>query len=136
MEGEERPEGYWMRCVQGAVPDGLQGTLFRCRGQRVGARRVQTGAGRYPGRWLAGRHPPSSLRADTRRADICRATMPPPPGLTHAPNRTQRRNGPGKFKIGSDTVQHPYDGDSLLMSVAFPGDGRAYCRSRFVRTAE
>lgn len=29
VEAQEQPEGYWMRCVQGAVPRELQGTLFR-----------------------------------------------------------------------------------------------------------
>lgn len=45
------------------------------------------------------------------------------------------RNGPGKFKVGGQEIGHPYDGDALITSVAFK-DGRAFCRSRFVQTAE
>lgn len=30
VEAQEEPEGYWLECVQGAVPQGLRGTLFRC----------------------------------------------------------------------------------------------------------
>ncbi|KAL4425965.1 hypothetical protein ABPG75_009981 [Micractinium tetrahymenae] len=74
VETQEEPEGYWMECVQGAVPQGLRGTLFR--------------------------------------------------------------NGPGRFTVGQDPIDHPYDGDGLVLSIAFPGDGRAFFRSRFVRTAE
>ena len=45
------------------------------------------------------------------------------------------RNGPGKFTVGSDKVQHPYDGDGLILSIAIR-DGKAFFRSRFVKTAE
>ena len=45
------------------------------------------------------------------------------------------RNGPGKFAVGSDKVQHPYDGDGLILSIAIR-DGKAFFRSRFVKTAE
>ncbi|GIL62273.1 hypothetical protein Vafri_16563 [Volvox africanus] len=46
------------------------------------------------------------------------------------------RNGPGRFSRGPDVHGHPYDGDGLVASVAFPGDGRAFFRSAFVRTLE
>lgn len=37
--------------------------------------------------------------------------------------------------MGADKISHPYDGDGLILSIAFRG-GRAHFRSRFVRTAE
>ena len=40
-----------------------------------------------------------------------------------------RRNGPGKFAIGSERVAHPLDGDGLVASVSFI-NGRAFFRSR------
>jgi all-trans-8'-apo-beta-carotenal 15,15'-oxygenase len=46
------------------------------------------------------------------------------------------RNGPGSFAVGGERVQHPYDGDALVLSLAFDGTGRVFFRSRFVRTAE
>ncbi|GIM09572.1 hypothetical protein Vretimale_13395 [Volvox reticuliferus] len=46
------------------------------------------------------------------------------------------RNGPGRFSRGPDVHGHPYDGDGLVASVAFPGDGRAFFRSAAVRTLE
>ncbi|EFJ53253.1 hypothetical protein VOLCADRAFT_115826 [Volvox carteri f. nagariensis] len=55
-----------------------------------------------------------------------------PAGLTG----TFFRNGPGCFTRGQDSAGHPYDGDGLVASVALPGDGRAFFRSAFVRTAE
>jgi len=45
------------------------------------------------------------------------------------------RNGPGKFTVGSSKIDHPYDGDGLVASLAFK-DGKAFFRSRFVRTPE
>ncbi|PRW59430.1 Apocarotenoid-15,15 -oxygenase [Chlorella sorokiniana] len=54
-----------------------------------------------------------------------------PPELTG----TLFRNGPGRFSVGGQPFQHPYDGDGFILSIAFK-DGRAFFRSRFVRTAE
>lgn len=48
---------------------------------------------------------------------------------------TLYRNGPGKFQIGDDKVEHPYDADGIIASIAFR-DGCAYFRSRFVETRE
>lgn len=45
------------------------------------------------------------------------------------------RNGPGRFSVGGEPFQHPYDGDGLILSIAFK-DGRAFFRSRFVCTSE
>lgn len=45
------------------------------------------------------------------------------------------RNGPGRFTINGKAISHPYDGDGLVTSTAISG-GRAFFRSRFVRTAE
>ncbi len=39
------------------------------------------------------------------------------------------------MEIGDAVIDHPYDADGLVCSIAFK-DGRAYFRSRFVRTAE
>ena len=59
------------------------------------------------------------------------STLAPSP-----PTRVRRRrNGPGKFTIGGDKISHPYDGDGLVLSIAFRG-GKAHFRSRFVQTAE
>ncbi|KAK9834272.1 hypothetical protein WJX81_002370 [Elliptochloris bilobata] len=45
------------------------------------------------------------------------------------------RNGPGVFTIGGQELAHPFDGHGLVVSIAFRG-GRAFMRSRFVRTEE
>lgn len=45
------------------------------------------------------------------------------------------RNGPGKFTLGGKKIDHPYDGDGFVASVAFK-DGAAFYRSRFVQTPE
>jgi all-trans-8'-apo-beta-carotenal 15,15'-oxygenase len=45
------------------------------------------------------------------------------------------RNGPGRFSIGTTPIDHPYDGDGLVASLAFK-KGKAYFRSRFVSTPE
>lgn len=45
------------------------------------------------------------------------------------------RNGPGEFVIGGQELAHPFDGHGLVASIAFRG-GRAFMRSRFVRTEE
>lgn len=37
--------------------------------------------------------------------------------------------------MGTDQYSHPYDGDGLIVSVSFK-DGRAFLRSRFIRTPE
>ncbi len=44
------------------------------------------------------------------------------------------RNGPGLFEVGDQSLQHPFDGDGLICAFAFPGDGRAHFRNRYVRT--
>ena len=45
------------------------------------------------------------------------------------------RNGSNRFECGGYKVDHPYDGDGFLASLAIK-DGRAYFRSRFVGTFE
>lgn len=49
---------------------------------------------------------------------------------------TLYRNGPGSFAVGGERLGHPYDGDALVLSLAFDGSGRVFFRSRFVVTAE
>lgn len=49
---------------------------------------------------------------------------------------TYYRNGPAKYTVGSDQVQHPFDGDGMILGVTFYGDGTAFVRYRFVRTAK
>ena len=44
------------------------------------------------------------------------------------------RNGPGLLDINGYPVNHPFDGDGMINSIAFR-HGRAYYRNRFVRTA-
>ncbi|EKX55182.1 hypothetical protein GUITHDRAFT_98962 [Guillardia theta CCMP2712] len=44
------------------------------------------------------------------------------------------RNGPGKFELGTNKLQHPLDGDGLVSAFTFAGDGTCLLRSRFVRT--
>ena len=44
---------------------------------------------------------------------------------------TYFRNGPGLIQEG----RHVFDGDGMVFRIAFPGDGRAHFRNRFVRTA-
>lgn len=48
---------------------------------------------------------------------------------------TYFRNGPAKFKVGADQIQHPFDGDGMVAAVTFDGAGNAHFRNRFVRTA-
>lgn len=45
------------------------------------------------------------------------------------------RNGPGIFEIGGQRINQPFDGDGMLASFAFPGEGRPpfFC-NRLVRT--
>ncbi len=45
------------------------------------------------------------------------------------------RNGPGKFNLGGKRIEHPYDGDGLVASIAFK-NGTAFFKSRFVQTPE
>ncbi len=44
------------------------------------------------------------------------------------------RNGPGLLDVNGQRLHHPFDGDGLVCSFAF-AHGRAFFRSRFVRTA-
>ncbi|MBE9078827.1 carotenoid oxygenase family protein [Romeria aff. gracilis LEGE 07310] len=60
--------------------------------------------------------------------DEVEGTIPP------ALSGTIFRNGPGLLDIGGYPVRHPFDGDGLISSIAF-SQGRAFYRSRFVRTA-
>ena len=46
---------------------------------------------------------------------------------------TLYRNGPGRLERGGQWVQHPFDGDGMILAVGFH-EGRAYLRNRFVRT--
>ena len=124
MEVEEEPEGYYLELVQGEVPRELHGTLFR-RGsgmQGLGA----SSAGRLL-RVVA--HPSIGSGCAAYRQPAAALMVPHP---FHA---LPRRNGPGRFSVGGEAFQHPYDGDGLILSIAFQ-DGRAFFRSRFVRTAE
>ena len=47
---------------------------------------------------------------------------------------TLYRNGPGRLERGGQWVQHPFDGDGMVLAVGFHR-GRAHLRNRFVRTA-
>ncbi len=53
-----------------------------------------------------------------------------PPALSG----TVFRNGPGLTDINGYRLQHPFDGDGMISSMAI-ADGRAFYRNRFVRTA-
>jgi all-trans-8'-apo-beta-carotenal 15,15'-oxygenase len=46
---------------------------------------------------------------------------------------TLYRNGPGLLDINGIPIHHPFDGDGMVNAFAFK-DGRAYFRSRYVRT--
>lgn len=132
VEGREEPEGYWLECVQGAVPADLCGTLFRCAGRALAALGWAAPVRRPALLLLAAGVPCSLQRARMHRTEHCRRTDIT---LPLAPASHPRRNGPGKFKVGGQEVGHPYDGDGMIHSIAFKA-GRAYCRSRFVQTAE
>jgi all-trans-8'-apo-beta-carotenal 15,15'-oxygenase len=43
------------------------------------------------------------------------------------------RNGPGRLDVKGQPFGHPFDGDGMIVSLAFR-DGRAFFRNRFVRT--
>jgi len=43
------------------------------------------------------------------------------------------RNGPGILDVGGQRLRHPFDGDGMINAIAF-SQGRAYFRSRFVKT--
>ena len=45
------------------------------------------------------------------------------------------RNGPGRVRIGDDVYDHPFDGDGMVLRVAF-GEGAVRYRNRYVRTRE
>lgn len=48
---------------------------------------------------------------------------------------TLLRNGPGLFEIGGRKVPQPFDGDGMVLSICFPGQGRCpFIANRFVRT--
>ncbi|RMF21073.1 MAG: Apocarotenoid-15,15'-oxygenase, partial [Cyanobacteria bacterium J083] len=44
------------------------------------------------------------------------------------------RNGPGLLDINGMPIQHPFDGDGMICSIAFKS-GKAYFCNRFIRTA-
>jgi all-trans-8'-apo-beta-carotenal 15,15'-oxygenase len=44
------------------------------------------------------------------------------------------RNGPAKFRIGSDIVCHPWDGDGMISAITFDENQKIWFRNRFVRT--
>lgn len=43
------------------------------------------------------------------------------------------RNGPGLLDVNGERLHHPFDGDGMIVKVAF-NNGRAHFRNRFVRT--
>lgn len=43
------------------------------------------------------------------------------------------RNGPGLLDVNGQPIHHPFDGDGMIVKVAFK-NGRAHFRNRFVRT--
>ncbi|MEM7608977.1 MAG: carotenoid oxygenase family protein [Myxococcota bacterium] len=45
------------------------------------------------------------------------------------------RNGPGRVRIGDDVYHHPFDGDGMVIRVAFEANAVRY-RNRYVRTRE
>ncbi|KAJ9506138.1 hypothetical protein QJQ45_016522, partial [Haematococcus lacustris] len=47
---------------------------------------------------------------------------------------TLLRNGPGLFEVGGRSVPQPFDGDGMVCSVSFNGQGKAFFRNRYVRT--
>ena len=40
------------------------------------------------------------------------------------------RNGPAKFRVGSDQIMHPFDGDGMVVALTFDGQGSAHFRSK------
>jgi len=48
---------------------------------------------------------------------------------------TLLRNGPAMYEIGGKKIPQPFDGDGMLATFCFPGNGRApFFTNRFVRT--
>ena len=45
---------------------------------------------------------------------------------------TLLRNGPGGIQVHGTPLKHPIDGDGVVATLAFPGDGRVHFRSRYV----
>ena len=43
------------------------------------------------------------------------------------------RNGPAKFEVGVDKIQHPYDGDGMISAITF-ANSQACFRNRFIIT--
>lgn len=121
VEGREEAEGYFLECVQGEVPADLTGTLFRCAPKACFV--VHAAALRC------------LLALHTLHQGCRVAASAPLCSRSRLPACRPRRNGPGKFKVGGQELGHPYDGDGLIHSIAFKA-GRAYCRARFVQTAE
>ena len=54
-----------------------------------------------------------------------------PPGLVG----TLFRNGPGLLEIGSTKLDQPFDGDGMVCSFTFTGDGSVRFSNRYVQTA-
>jgi len=46
------------------------------------------------------------------------------------------RNGPGLTHLFGTDLVHPIDGDGMVCSITFPGNGTAHFRSKFVKTKE
>ena len=55
--------------------------------------------------------------------------------IPHELEGTLFRNGPGALDVHGIPVQHPFDGDGMIVSIAFK-DGKAFFQNKFVKTKE
>lgn len=139
-------QGHWQPvCARaGRVPAGLEGTLFTSQGEGTWAAMfpcaTAPGSGSYcsPRRLLCPILRSAFLACSACSLPYCFRCLPTGVSVQSTAAALLLplcRNGPGRFTINGKAISHPYDGDGLVTSTAISG-GRAFFRSRFVRTAE
>lgn len=104
VDAEEEPEGYWLEVVEGAVPAGLRGTLFRCGLER------RAGQGRRAA-WRPGRTTKNMWHAQWRVLVRCPPAWPPwprclPPSRT-PPVTSRRQERTRAVQCGGPTHRPP-----------------------------
>ncbi len=78
----------------------------------------------------------SYLRSNSTVRDECDTTLRIAEGkLPQALRGVLYRNGPGKMEVFGKRYDHPFDGDGMVLRLAFDGSSVRY-RNRFVRTQE
>ena len=138
MEANECSEGCFLKVVYGAIPTDLKGNIIFSSLSFADRQPLSIDINCVP----LNAHTCLVYAARIRRA-VCPRTLC---GFLFVesilmqllfPSQTGTffRNGPGKFTLGDRTIDHPYDGDGFVASIAFQ-NGRAFYRARFITTPE